>query len=556
MIKRSWILATAIAGVVAAAQVNAAEVVLFNLDVPGVGLNDTTPAEPVGRNPGTTVGDQRIAAYLFASKLWGQVIKSDVEIKVYASFAPLRCDATSGVLGSAGPNWLVRDFPGAVPNTFYVSALGDAIAKEDLVPDPADPGDIGTRFNGNLGQPGCLEAFGWYYGLDGKTPAGQINFLNVVMHEIAHGLGFLGLSDVTTGQFFQNIPDIYNRQVFDNVLKAGFADPGILNENRAQAMRTPGRTVWNGKNVNRQARLILDELVKLRTSAKGEYDFGRAEFGETASDKNFTGEITAASDGATPGPSTACVALPADSLKGKIAFVNRGTCGFEVKALNAQNAGATAVIIGNVETSANPATPPGMLDDPTVEATIPAISLNLADASAVRTGLASSLTASLFTIAGQYVGTDSKGRARLYAPETVAPGSTFSHFDTVTNPNALMEPSITSTLNAQFNVDLTPALFQDLGWGVSRSSVKISKCNTGVRASARGGLILGANVVASNFLCEVANSKDPVAYLGCMRDYADALSEDKVLTTAEAFQVTVCSAKRTVELINAQQPAK
>jgi PA domain/Secretion system C-terminal sorting domain len=44
-----------------------------------------------------------------------------------------------------------------------------------------------------------------------------------------------------------------------------------------------------------------------------------------------------------------CGALPAGSMNGKIAFIYRNVCGFGVKALNAQNAGAVAVIIVNRE---------------------------------------------------------------------------------------------------------------------------------------------------------------------------------------------------------------
>jgi minor extracellular serine protease Vpr len=43
----------------------------------------------------------------------------------------------------------------------------------------------------------------------------------------------------------------------------------------------------------------------------------------------------------------ACVALPAGSLAGHVALIRRGTCGFHVKALNAQNAGATGVVLYN-----------------------------------------------------------------------------------------------------------------------------------------------------------------------------------------------------------------
>ena len=45
--------------------------------------------------------------------------------------------------------------------------------------------------------------------------------------------------------------------------------------------------------------------------------------------------------------SDACEAAPAGSLTGKIAIVDRGTCNFTVKVLNAQNAGAKGVVIVN-----------------------------------------------------------------------------------------------------------------------------------------------------------------------------------------------------------------
>src|SRR5205085_4626756 len=52
-----------------------------------------------------------------------------------------------------------------------------------------------------------------------------------------------------------------------------------------------------------------------------------------------TGTPTTANDG--------CAALPAGSMAGKAVLIRRGTCGFYVKAINAQNAGAAAVILYN-----------------------------------------------------------------------------------------------------------------------------------------------------------------------------------------------------------------
>src|SRR6476646_6339170 len=142
----------AIAGVVGfAAQASAARLVLLNVDPDGEGLNDPTAKAPVGANPGTTVGAQRRIAYEFAMGLWGGVLKSNVDVKIYASFTPLACTATQGVLGSAGPNWVDRDFQGApLKNTWYHSALADSIAGVDLDPIADDPADIASHFNSNL----------------------------------------------------------------------------------------------------------------------------------------------------------------------------------------------------------------------------------------------------------------------------------------------------------------------------------------------------------------------------------------------------------------------
>ena len=45
----------------------AATIVINNLNAAGVGFNDPTPALPVGGNPGTTLGDQRLFAFTYAA---------------------------------------------------------------------------------------------------------------------------------------------------------------------------------------------------------------------------------------------------------------------------------------------------------------------------------------------------------------------------------------------------------------------------------------------------------------------------------------------------------
>src|SRR6476469_4643784 len=91
----------------------AANMILVNTDPAGVGFNDPTPATPVGGNPGTTVGDQRLVAYSRALQLWGSVLKGDVPITVLGSFAPLSCTATAGTLAQSGAWNIEVNFPNA-----------------------------------------------------------------------------------------------------------------------------------------------------------------------------------------------------------------------------------------------------------------------------------------------------------------------------------------------------------------------------------------------------------------------------------------------------------
>ena len=88
----------------------------------------------------------------------------------------------------------------------------------------------------------------------------------------------------------------------------------------------------------------------------------------------------------------ACAALPAGSLSGKIAFIDRGGCGFSVKAQNAELAGAIGVIIGNNVAGAAP----NMAATAGTTNTVPALSLSQADGTAVKAQLSvTTVTASM-----------------------------------------------------------------------------------------------------------------------------------------------------------------
>lgn len=513
----------------------AVDVEILNVDPPGTGLNDPTPAVPVGGNPGLTVGEQRQAAYQFAADLWGTVLEGNATVRVNASFAALPCAPTGGVLASAGPTFVFSDFAGAIPDTWYHAALAKAITGEDLT-DGAP--DIATTFNANLGQPGCLEDGGWYYGFDGNAPAGTFNFLNVVMHEIAHGLGFSGFESVTSGALFGGTPSIYATFSRDGL--TGLLIRELTSAQRAAAFRNDGGLVWVGGAVTTESALVLDTGVPVfqvltPAAIAGQYAYGLASFGTPVTAENFSGDVVVAESG-EPAP-TACAPLTnAAAVAGNIALVERGVCAFTVKALNAQNAGATGVIIANNQ-------PGGAIglggSDPSV--VIPAISVSQADG-ALFFANAADLSVEVTIDETRLRGTDPDGFVQLYAPGAVAPGSSVSHFDTRLDPNALMEPFITDSLIAQLNLDLTPALFEDIGWGIDRGSARIGNCDTGIPVASEGGLIVGANIVATAEVCRSVSGNQG-ALVNCMVDYAKALKDAGLIDMQQSGKVRACTAR-------------
>jgi hypothetical protein len=127
-----------------------ANIVIINLDGPGEGFNDPTPASPVGGNKGKTLGAQRLIAFQHAAKIWGDTLDSNVTIRVQAAFNPL----APGVLGSAGAISASRDFAGVgqfpgveFADTWYGAALANKRAGVDLEP---GTNDINAQFSSNF----------------------------------------------------------------------------------------------------------------------------------------------------------------------------------------------------------------------------------------------------------------------------------------------------------------------------------------------------------------------------------------------------------------------
>jgi hypothetical protein len=435
-----------------------AQFVIVNVNAAGVGFNDPTPAVPVGGNTGTTLGGQRLIAFGHAASIWSARLDSNVPIRIRAQFTALG----AGVLGSAGPVSVVRDFANApLGGTWYHVALANKLADVDLIP---TSDDINANFSTN---------FNFYLGIDNQAPPGQPDLVAVLLHEFAHGLGFSQFASLTTGALFAGFPDVYNSQLLDT--QVGLLWPQMDNAGRLASATRFGRVVWSGANVTANVPEVLvfgspEVNVTSPGAIAGAYQFGTAAFGPPIGNPNVAAQVVAAVDAVEAGGASTdgCSAFDnAAAIAGRIALIERGLCAFALKARNASNAGAAAVIIYNNAANVN-AAPPGLGDDGINGAfvTIPTVSVRRADGLAIVAQLGGGVTASIGVNDAIRAGADAQGRVRAYAPFPVVGGSSISHYDSVARRNLLMEPAINADLTHMVKspFDLTWELFRDIGW--------------------------------------------------------------------------------------------
>ena len=123
--------------------------------------------------------------------------------------------------------------------------------------------------------------------------------------------------------------------------------------------------------------------------AAGTYGASGAAFGPPPPAAGLTGPVVAVNDGVsgTPGGTPTDGCEPYTVPAGSIALVDRGFCGFVVKAAQAQAAGASAMIVAN-NAPGTPITMGGT--DPTI--TIPSVMVSQADGATIRAGLPATAT--------------------------------------------------------------------------------------------------------------------------------------------------------------------
>lgn len=473
----------------------AATIIIQNGDGPGVGFNDSTPVAPVGGNAGTTLGQQRLNAFQEAANIWGATLNSSPTITVLATWEALACTSGTAILGSASTQQIFRDFPGApFGATWYGGALANRLNGSDLAPGTTE---IRARFNINLGQPGCFDGFPFYLGLDNNHGA-NTDLVSTVLHEFAHGLGFQTFTAANTGIQFSGFPSIYDRFLMDD--STGKTWINMTDAERQASAINSLKLSWNGQQAVGAVPNALNfgtPFLRVNSPAviTGTYPVGTASFGPALTSPGLTVSVVQAldaADGAGPTTTDGCSAINnPGAVSGKIAFIDRGTCPFVVKVKNAQNAGATGVIIADNAAGS----PPAGLGGTDASITIPAVRVTQNDGNLIRNQLGVGVSATIALDLSTRAGADPVGRPLLYAPNPFEGGSSVSHWDASMFPNQIMEPSINGDLTHSVipPQDLTYPMLRDVGWTLAAdTNVQFSASNYNVNES-DGSVVVTVN---------------------------------------------------------------
>ena len=319
-----------------------------------------------------------------------------------------------------------------------------------------------------------------------------MNFVETLLHELGHGLGFSVLtvytgsvsgavgyrlnSDGSAYQAVGGLPSVWEQYMYDNTLGKTWLD--MTSAERKLSTTNALGLAWTGPQAVAGAAVTLTSLPVLKTATSapgyaGYYAYNTASFGPSVATGLTLGSLAVVPSDAVNG--AGCLAFDtatSAAVAGKVAIIDRGVCGFAVKAKNAQNAGAIGVVIANNQGGAAPGLGGS---DPTV--VIPTISVSQTDGATLKAAVAAAVpygsrkapgqvTASLAVDPSRRAGADALGRPLLYTPSTLASGSSVSHCDVSAFPNLLMEPNINSDLTTILvpPKDLTRPLLKDIGW--------------------------------------------------------------------------------------------
>ena len=157
-------------------------------------------------------------AFSYALSLWGEVLNSTIPVVVIGCWLPQTYYDVPNWIGAMAYTDAYRDVHGApFEDTSYVVALANAISGQDL--NDNDGGDTDADgLDADAEMDGWFngEKSNWYFGTDGNPAPNQLDFVSLVMHEVAHGLGFTG------GVAPNGLPPQAKPKAYDQFTEDGF----------------------------------------------------------------------------------------------------------------------------------------------------------------------------------------------------------------------------------------------------------------------------------------------------------------------------------------------
>ena len=262
---------------------------------------DLTQAEkdlisPSG-NDAETLGEARTKAFEYASSLLENTLTNTSTIRISTEFVifpnqkdpnnPGEClinpgtttIATAGPTGHGYPDGRLDEGNTNNPGlgTAYPYALFEALSGLEFNNQEAD---IRIRFSK------CIP---FYYGFTGSAPANQIDFVQIALHEIMHGIGFLSYLR-SDGDFLTRTITIYStvngitttreatiksRTIYDEQLYSETDDDlltDLTNSERAAAITSGTGLLWEGTDDGRNSCSYGQRMAELKTSSAKSQD--------------------------------------------------------------------------------------------------------------------------------------------------------------------------------------------------------------------------------------------------------------------------------------------
>jgi minor extracellular serine protease Vpr len=224
------------------------------------------------------------------------------------------------------------------------------------------------------------------FGCNGSTDT------DVMIHAMELALAdHADVLNMSIGSAFSNWPESPEAVASDNLVDAGMVVVASIGNSGAN-----GGQLWSAGSPGVGRKVIgvasFDNTkATLPSFTVGGNSYGYNRAGGSLASVPVSGGGELVFTGSPASTTDACAALPAHSLDHRIAFIRRGGCGFYNKALNAQHAGADAVVLYNNAAGAlNPTVAPVPAGAEPVM--IPVAAITAADGQTIFNGIATAHT--------------------------------------------------------------------------------------------------------------------------------------------------------------------